>query len=157
MLVFMVLAGTFESLIHPLTVVSAVPLALIGVAVVLVPLGRPVGVMEVLGIIVLSGVAVNDAILLVDAARRLMREGVSRAEALARAAGLRLRPILMPTATTVLALLPLAIGAGDAARLRSPLALTIIGGIVSSTICSLFIIPCIYILLDRLRPGGTEA
>ena len=157
LLVFMVLAGTFESLIHPLTIVSAVPLALIGVALVLVPLGRPVGVMEVLGMIVLAGVAVNDAILLVDAARRLMHRGASRIEALARAAGLRLRPILMTTATTVLALLPLAIGAGDAARLRSPLALTIIGGILSSTICSLFVIPCIYILLDRLRPGGTEA
>lgn len=156
-LVFMVLSGAFESLIHPLTVVSAVPLALIGVAVVLVPLGRPVGVMEVLGMIVLAGVAVNDAILLIDAARRQMRRGTARAEALSRAAGLRLRPILMTTATTVLALLPLAVGSGDAARLRSPLALTIIGGIISSTICSLLVVPCIYILLDRLRPGGKQA
>jgi len=153
MLVFMVLAGTFESLLHPLTVASAIPLALIGVAAVLVPMGRPIGVMEALGLIVLSGVAVNDAILLVDAARRLMGEGVERRRALARAAAIRLRPILMTSATTVLALLPLAIGGGEAARLRSPLALTVIGGLTASTVCSLTVIPCIYLLLDRLRPG----
>jgi len=151
LLVFMVLAGTFESLIHPLTVVASVPLALIGVAVMLVPAGRPIGVMEMLGMIVLAGVAVNDAILLIDAARRLMNSGLSRVEALARAASIRLRPILMTTATTVLALLPLALGTGEAARLRSPMALTIIGGILASTICSLLVIPCIYMLLDRLR------
>jgi HAE1 family hydrophobic/amphiphilic exporter-1 len=152
LLVFMVLAGTFESLVHPLTVVSAVPLALIGVAAILIPLGRPVGVMEMLGVIVLGGVAVNDAILLVDAARRQMKRGLPRAEALAKAAGIRLRPILMTTATTVFALLPLAIGTGEAARLRSPLALTIIGGIIASTVGSLLVIPCIYQVLDRLRP-----
>jgi HAE1 family hydrophobic/amphiphilic exporter-1 len=107
--------------------------------------------MEMLGIIVLGGVAVNDAILLVDAARQQMQQGVARAEALARAAGIRLRPILMTTATTVFALLPLAVGTGEAARLRSPLALTIIGGISASTVGSLLVIPCIYLVLDRLR------
>jgi HAE1 family hydrophobic/amphiphilic exporter-1 len=157
LLVFMVLAGTFESLIHPLTVVAAVPLALIGVGAVLVPLGHPIGVMEMLGMILLAGIAVNDAILLLDAARRLMADGLARTEALARAAGTRLRPILMTTATTALALLPLALGAGEAARLRSPMALTIIGGIVASTLGSLFVIPCLYLLLDRLRGRGETA
>jgi HAE1 family hydrophobic/amphiphilic exporter-1 len=152
LLVFMVLAGTFESLLHPLTVTASVPLAMVGVAAILVPLGRPIGVMEMLGLIVLSGVAVNDAILLVDAAQRGMQEGLPRGTALARAAGQRLRPILMTTLTTILALLPLAIGTGEAARLRSPMALTIIGGLVSSTVGSLFVIPCIYIVIDRLRP-----
>jgi HAE1 family hydrophobic/amphiphilic exporter-1 len=156
-LVFMVLAGTFESLVHPLTVISVVPLALIGVAAILVPLGQPVGVMEMLGLIVLAGVAVNDAVLLVDAARRLMAEGVPRRESLARAAGIRLRPIIMTTATTILALLPQALATGEAARLRSPLALTIIGGLVASTICCLVVVPCIYDLLDRLRPGRRPA
>ena len=154
LLVFMVLAGTFESLVHPLTIVASIPLALIGVAALLVPLGRPIGVMEMLGMIVLGGVAVNDAILLADAARHFIRDGMARKQALARAAAVRLRPITMTTATTVLALLPLAIGAGESARLRSPLALTIIGGIVASTIGSLLVIPCIYLLLDRLRPSG---
>jgi HAE1 family hydrophobic/amphiphilic exporter-1 len=157
LLVFMVLAGTFESLLHPLTVVASVPAALVGVAAILVPVGRPVGVMEMLGMIVLAGVAVNDAILLVSTATRLMRSGVPRRRALARAAGIRLRPILMTTATTVLALLPLAVGGGEAARLRSPLALTVIGGIITSTIGSLLLIPCLYLLLDRLRPGRRAA
>jgi HAE1 family hydrophobic/amphiphilic exporter-1 len=154
LLVFMVLAGTFESLIHPLTVVASIPLALIGVAAVLGPMGRPIGVMEILGAIVLSGIAVNDAILLIDAARRQIANGLPRREALARAAAIRLRPILMTTATTVLALLPLALGTGEAARLRSPLALTVIGGIIAATLGSLLVIPNVYLLLDRLRPGG---
>jgi HAE1 family hydrophobic/amphiphilic exporter-1 len=153
LLVFMVLAGTFESLVHPITVLAAVPLALVGVAVALVPSGRPVGVMAMLGFIVLAGVAVNDAILLVQAARRLMAEGLEREKALARAAAIRLRPILMTTTTTVLALLPLAIGSGEAAMLRSPLALTIIGGIIASTLGSLLVIPCLFLVLDRLRPA----
>jgi HAE1 family hydrophobic/amphiphilic exporter-1 len=157
LLVFMILAGNFESLIHPLTVVASVPLALVGVAAALVPAGRPVGVMEMLGMIVLAGVAVNDAILLLDAARRLMTSGMPRIEALARAAGIRLRPILMTTATTVLALTPLALGSGEAARLRSPMALTIIGGIIAATCGSLLVIPCLYLVLDRLRPGRRDA
>ncbi|HXV76658.1 MAG TPA: efflux RND transporter permease subunit [Candidatus Polarisedimenticolaceae bacterium] len=157
MLVFMVLAGTFESLIHPLTVVASIPLALVGVAVVLWPIGRPLGVMELLGAIVLAGVAVNDAILLVDAARRLLATGIPRREALARAAGIRLRPILMTSATTVLAMLPLAIGSGEAARLRSPLALTIIGGMIASTVASLSVTPALYLILDRLRPTARRA
>ena len=152
LLVFMVLAGTFESLIHPLTVIASVPLALIGVAAILGPVGQPLGVMAMLGMIVLAGVAVNDAILLIDAARRLMSEGVERREALAKAAGIRLRPILMTTATTVLAMLPLALGGGEAASLRSPLAMTIIGGILASTAGSILVVPSVYLLLDRIRP-----
>jgi len=154
LLVFMVLAGTFESVIHPVTVVSSVPLAMIGVAAILVPFGRPIGVMEMLGMIVLAGVAVNDSILLVDTARRQLSKGLAIRDALARAAGIRLRPIMMTTVTTVLALTPLAIGAGEAASLRSPMALTIIGGIVASTAGSLFVVPCVYLLLERLRPAG---
>lgn len=153
LLVFMVLAGTFESMVHPITVLAAVPLALVGVAIALVPGGRPIGVMSMIGIIVLAGIAVNDAILLVQTARHLMAEGLERRLALARAASIRLRPILMTTLTTVLALLPLALGTGDAAQLRSPLALTIIGGIIASTVFSLLVIPCLYLLLDHLRPG----
>lgn len=152
-LVLMVLAGTFESLLHPATVLAAVPLAMVGVAAVLVPSGRPIGVMAMLGLIVLAGVAVNDAILLVATARRLIADGVERRQALARAAGIRLRPILMTTLTTVLALLPLAVGTGEAAALRSPMAMTIIGGISASTLASLLVLPCLYLLIERLRPG----
>jgi HAE1 family hydrophobic/amphiphilic exporter-1 len=157
LLVLMVLAGSFESLLHPLTVLAAVPCALVGVAAALVPVGQPVGVMALLGMIVLAGVAVNDAILLVATVQQLRDDGVERRAAIARAAGIRLRPIVMTTATTVLALVPLAVGSGEAAQLRSSLALTIVGGIIASTLASLFVIPCLYLVLDRLRPGSREA
>jgi HAE1 family hydrophobic/amphiphilic exporter-1 len=156
-LVFMVLAGTFESLLHPITILSAIPLSLIGVAIVLVPVGEPIGVMAMLGFIVLAGVAVNDAILLAQTARRLIEEGMERRRALAHAASLRLRPIIMTTATTVLALGPLAFGSGEAAALRAPMALTVIGGLFASTVCSLTVIPCLYLLLDRIRFSSRAA
>lgn len=151
LLVFMVLAGSFESLLHPITILSAIPFSLIGVAAILVPLGNPIGIMSMLGFIVLAGVAVNDAILLAQLARHFIEEGMERRRALASAASLRLRPIIMTTATTVLALIPLALGTGEAAQLRSPLALTVIGGLVASTLCSLTVIPCLYLVLDRMR------
>ncbi len=152
-LVFMVLAGSFESLIHPLTVLAAVPLGLIGVALVLVPLGQPIGVMAMMGLIVLAGVAVNDAVLLLVTARQLMATGVERVQALVAAVGIRLRPILMTTLTTVLVLLPLVFGRGEGAALRAPMAMTIIGGVIASTVASLLVLPSLYLLLDRLRPG----
>ena len=157
LLLFMVLSGSFESLLHPITVLASVPLALIGVSAALMVSGRPIGVMAMLGMIVLAGVAVNDAILLVGTARRLMNEGEPRERALARAAGIRLRPILMTSATTCLALAPLAVGTGEAAALRSPLAITVIFGIITSTIGSLLVIPCLYLLLDRVSPGRRKA
>jgi HAE1 family hydrophobic/amphiphilic exporter-1 len=150
-LVLMVLAGTFESLLQPITVLFAVPLALVGVAAMLAPAGRPVGVMALLGLIVLAGVAVNVAVLLLTTARQLMAGGMEREAALARAAAIRLRPILMTTLTTVLALVPLAVGGGEAAALRSPMAFTIIGGMLTSTVGSLLVLPCLYLLLDRRR------
>ena len=150
-LVLMVLAGTFESLLQPLTVLFSIPLALVGVACTLGFLGRPVGVMALLGLIVLAGVAVNDAVLLIATARRLLAAGMERRTALARAAAIRLRPILMTTLTTVLVLAPLAIGAGEAAELRSPMAYTIIGGILTSTVGSLLVLPCLYLILDSMR------
>lgn len=158
-LVLMVLAGTFESLLQPATVLAAIPLALVGVAAVLVPGGQPIGVMAMLGFIVLAGVAVNDAVLLIATARQLMAEGRRRVDALAAAAGIRLRPILMTTLTTALALTPLVFGGDEGAQLRAPMALTIIGGIAASTLGSLLVLPCLYLLLDRRgdSSAGTEA
>ena len=150
-LVFMVLAGTFESLVHPVTVLSSIPLALIGVAGALAWTGQPIGVMAMLGLIVLAGIAVNDAVLLIATARRQMDAGQDRVAALAAAAGIRLRPIAMTTLTTALALVPLVLAGGEGASLRAPMALTIIGGILASTIGSLLVLPCVYLLIDRMR------
>jgi len=96
-------------------------------------------------------VAVNDAILLVSTASRLMREGLSRRAALAHAAGIRLRPILMTTATTVLGLTPMALGMGDGAEIRTPMAIAVISGLISSTALTLLVIPSVYVLADRLK------
>ena len=148
MLVLMVLAGAFESLLQPITVLFAIPLALVGVAIAMVPLGDPIGVMAMLGLIVLSGVAVNDAVLLITTAKQLIDRGEERRSALVQAVGIRLRPVFMTTLTTVLALAPLLFGGGEGAILRQPLAITIIGGITASTICSLLVLPCLYLVLD---------
>lgn len=149
-LVLMVLAGSFESLLQPITILYAIPIALMGVAGVLVPFGEPIGVMVMLGLIVLGGVAVNDAVLLIATARQLMADGKERTTALAEAAGIRLRPITMTTLTTALALFPLLFGGGEGAVLRQPMAMTIIGGLVASTVGSLLILPCLYLIFDNI-------
>lgn len=156
MLVLMVLAGSFESVLHPITILSSIPIALIGVAIVLVPMGQPLGIMAMLGFIMLVGVAVNDAILLAQMARGLILQGMERRSAIAKAASLRLRPIIMTTATTVLALLPMALGSGEGAALRSPMAWTVVGGIIASTIGSLSAVPCLYLILDRIGFKGRQ-
>jgi len=155
LLVFMVLAGSIESFVQPVTILSSVFISLVGVALVLVPIGQPVGIMAMLGLVVLFGIAVNDAILYVQAARNLISQGLEKEQALIQAAAQRLRPIIMTSATTVLALLPLAIGASDAAQLRAPLAYTIISGVIASTLASLLVIPCIYSLLERDKQPNT--
>ena len=149
-LVLMVLAGSFESLLQPVTVLFSIPLASIGVAIALVPFANPIGVMAMLGLIVLAGVAVNDAVLLLVTARQLMDQGIERIEALKQAAGIRLRPITMTTLTTALALFPLLFGGGEGAVLRQPMALTIIGGLITSTVGSLFVLPCLYLVMDNI-------
>lgn len=152
LLVLMVLAGSFESLLAPLVILSSIPIAIIGVAIALVPQAQPIGIMAMLGFVILVGVTVNDAILLVQTIDRKISKSASISQAIAKAVALRLRPILMTTATTVLSLLPLAIGAGEATQLRSPLAWTVIGGILLSTFGCLFVIPCCYLVSKRISP-----
>ncbi len=152
-LIYMVLASLFESLVHPFTIMLTVPLALIGVAFGLALWGLPLGVMAAIGTIMLAGIAVNNSILLVDYAGELRRRGYGVSEALVEAAETRFRPILMTTLTTILALVPLAFGFGAGASLRAPLAVAVIGGLVASTLVTLLVVPCLYALLDRLRPA----
>lgn len=151
LLVFMLLAGSFESFLQPFTVLASIPLALLGVALVIVPVGQPIGMMVMLGLVVLSGIAVNDAILLVQKAQQLMLSGEAPRRALAKASAKRLRPIIMTSMTTICALFPLALGFGESAQLRAPLALTVIGGLFSATVGSLTIVPCIYLILARFE------
>ena len=148
-LVYLVMASQFESLIHPFIVMFSFLLALSGVLLALYLLDITVSVVVLIGIIMLAGIVVNNAIVLVDYINRLRRRGEGRIEAVITAGRVRLRPILMTTATTVLGLLPLALGAGEGAEIRTPLAITVIAGLVSSTVLTLIVIPVIYTLLDR--------
>jgi len=146
-LVYVVMASQFESLIHPFVILMAVPLGVVGVVAALVLTSNSVSVLVLIGAIMLAGIVVNNAIVLVDAVNRRRREGQDIDQALIGAGGERLRPILMTTATTVLALFPMALGLGAGDELRAPLAITVIGGLTVATILTLIVIPCIYRIL----------
>lgn len=148
-LVYMVLASQFESLMHPFTIILSIPLAGVGAVLIFFILGRSFNIMAYIGIIMLAGIAVNDSIILVDAINQLKRDGMGLIDAIVEAGGRRLRPIIMTSLTTILALLPLTFGIGEGAQLRSPMALAVIGGLVSSTIMTLIVIPCVFSLFDR--------
>ncbi len=148
-MVYLVMASQFESLIHPFVILFSVPFAVIGVLVTMWLFGVTVSVVSLIGFILLAGIVVNDAIVLVDYANQLRRQGMAKLDALKRAGRVRLRPILMTSATTVFGLLPMAIGLGEGAELRTPMALTVIGGMVTSTLLTLLVVPAVYSLLDR--------
>jgi HAE1 family hydrophobic/amphiphilic exporter-1 len=150
-LVFMVLAAEFESLIHPFTILTTIPFAIVGSILTFFILGRTLNIMAVIGIIMLVGIAVNNAILLVDRILQIQKDGVSRIEAIKQAGQQRIRPILMTKLTTVLAMLPLTFGFGESVSLRSPMAIAVIGGVVTSTIMSLIVIPCVFEVIDGLK------
>jgi len=151
-LVFVIMAIQFESLIHPLVILFSVPLAFFGSVIVLWLASIPLSVVVFLGMIMLAGIVVNNAIVLVDYINQLRRRGMPVREAIITAGEVRLRPILMTTATTVLGLLPMAVGLGDGAELRTPMALTVIAGLISSTVLTLVLVPGIYSMLDRVKP-----
>jgi len=147
-LVFMVLAAQFESIIQPFVIMLTIPLAGVGTILTFILLGKPLNMMAYIGIIMLGGIAVNNAIILIDRVNQLREEGKSKKDAIVLAGSQRIRPILMTSLTTILALLPLTIGIGESASLRSPMALAVIGGMISSTLLTLIVIPCVYWVLD---------
>jgi len=148
-MVYLVMASQFESLLHPFVILFTVPFALIGVVATLVVLRISLSVVVLIGVILLAGIVVNNAIILVDYTNRLRAEGMAKREALRRAGQVRLRPILMTTSTTVLGLLPMALGHGEGSELRAPMAWTVVGGLICATALTLVIIPVVYTVLDR--------
>ena len=151
LLVFLILAAQFESLFQPLVVLVAVPLAIGGVALVLFVTGQTVNLMSLMGCVVLVGIVVNDAIIKMDFINQRRAAGMELRRAIMEAGRDRVRPILMTTITTVLGLLPLALGFGQGAELRAPLAIAIIGGLTSATVLTLFIVPVLYSLAARMK------
>ncbi len=152
-LVYMVMASQFESLLHPFTILLTIPLAGVGAIAAFLILGKSLNIMAYIGLVMLAGIAVNDSIILVDAINQLKREGIKLKDAIIRAANSRLRPILMTSLTTILGLLPLTIGFGESAAIRSSMAIAVIGGLVTSTLLTLVVIPCLYYIFEEILRG----
>lgn len=148
-MVYIVMASQFESFVHPFVILFTVPFGLIGVVLSLWILGIPMNIMVFLGLIMLAGIVVNNAIVLVDYINQMRRNGLEKNEAIRQAGRARLRPILMTTVTTVLGLFPMALGLGEGAEIRTPMAITVIAGLLSATILTLIVIPTVYSIFDR--------
>ncbi len=147
-LVYMVMAAQFESLLHPFTILLTIPLALVGTVVTFFIVGQTFNMMAFIGIIMLAGIAVNSSIILVDRINQLRAAGADIRSAILQAAVQRFRPIIMTSLTTILALIPLTFGFGESSNLRSPMAWAVVGGLFTSTILTLIVIPCVYYVFD---------
>ena len=149
LLVYIVMAAQFESFKYPFVMIFSVPLMVIGVAIALFVTNTLLGVTAIIGVLVLVGIVVNNGIILVDFINQLKVEGYSSYEAIVQGAENRLRPILMTAMTTILGLVPLALGIGEGTEMNEPMAITVIGGLIASTLLTLFVVPIIYSLFDK--------
>jgi multidrug efflux pump len=154
--VFMVLAAQFESMVHPFTVMTAVPLAVTGALAALWLLGSTLNVYSQVGMILLIGLVTKNSILLVTYATDLRERGHDAVAAMREAGRIRLRPILMTSVSAIFGALPIALGLGAGAASRRPLGISIIGGLIVSTVITLFLVPAVFIVLERLRPTHTR-
>ncbi len=156
-LVYLVMASTFESFLHPFIILFTIPLSLIGVVAGLYLTGTTITVIVLIGSVMLAGIVVNNSIVLIDAINRLRRKGTAKFNAVLTAGHMRLRPILMTTLTTILGLVPMALSWGEGAELRTPLAITVISGLLFSTLITLLVIPAAYMLVpSRIEPDAAE-
>jgi HAE1 family hydrophobic/amphiphilic exporter-1 len=151
--IYLILASQFGSFTHPLAIMLSLPLSLVGVAVMLYFTGDTLNIMSMIGLIMLMGLVTKNAILLVDFTNQARREGMSRNQALLQAGTTRLRPIVMTTLAMIFGMLPLAFAIGAGAEMRAPMARAVIGGLITSTLLSLLVVPVVYTFLDDLRPS----
>jgi HAE1 family hydrophobic/amphiphilic exporter-1 len=150
-LVYMVLASQFESLLHPFTILLTIPMSVVGAIFLFYITGKTVNMMGIIGIVMLVGIAVNNSIILVDRINQLKSKNASLVDAIVQAGQQRIRPILMTSLTTILALLPLTFEIGEGSSLRSPMAIAVVGGLITSTLMSLMVIPCVYYVLEQAK------
>jgi len=150
-LIYMVLAAEFESFVHPFTIMLSLPFSVVGAILALLVTGKTINMMSLIGFIMLMGLVTKNAILLVDYTNELRAQGHTIVEALVRAGSIRLRPILMTTMAMIFGMLPVALGIGSGAELRSPMGVVLIGGLITSTILTLIIVPVVYLLIDNLQ------
>jgi HAE1 family hydrophobic/amphiphilic exporter-1 len=157
LLVYMILAAQFESFLDPLLIAAVIPIGLAGAIGAIGVTGNSINILSLIGAVALLGIAVNDAIVKLDTVRRLRSEGTPAHQAILEAGSLRFRPILMTSVTTVLAMVPMAIGLGSGEQLQRPLALTIIGGLSLTTLLTLFYTPIMYKVAHRIRGEGESS
>ena len=150
-LVYMVMASQFESLLSPFIIMFTVPLAFIGALIALYLFNVSISIPAMIGFVVLTGIIVNNGIVLVDLINRLKSEGKSTYDAILIAGPTRLQPILMTALTTILGLLPMALGIGEGAELQLPLAVTVCGGLIFATALTLIVVPVVYSSLDNIK------
>ncbi|TYR79508.1 efflux RND transporter permease subunit [Priestia megaterium] len=150
-LVYMVMAGQFESFLYPFIIMFSVPLTFIGIVIGLLVTVQPLGVGSLIGILILTGIVVNNAIVLIDYLQQLRKDGYELKEAILIAGPTRLRPILMTTLTTIIGLIPLTLGIGEGTELQQPMAIVIVFGLSFATLITLIFIPVVYYLIERRR------
>ncbi|MFQ6082232.1 MAG: efflux RND transporter permease subunit [Candidatus Aminicenantia bacterium] len=150
-LVYMIMAAQFESLVHPLLIMLTLPMGLTGAVWALIITGQTINVISIIGMVVLAGIVVNDAIVKIDYTNQLRRKGMKLREAVMEASRVRLRPILMTTVTTAFGLFPMALGIGPGSELQKPLAIAVIGGLILATFLTLILIPVGYELVEKRK------
>ncbi len=155
-LVYMVMAALFESFRDPFIVMFTVPFALIGVILILFLTKTPISVPSLVGVLILSGIVVNNAIVMIDYIKTLRDRGVEAFDAVIRGASRRLRPILITAITTIFGMLPMAISHSEGAEMRAPMAIAVIGGLLFSTLLTLFVIPAVYSIFEGIKPPESE-
>jgi HAE1 family hydrophobic/amphiphilic exporter-1 len=155
--IYLILASQYDSFSDPLSIMGALPLAIIGALVSLWIFGSALSIMSLIGLVLLMGLVTKNGILLIDFAKQRRRLGMERDLALLEAGPIRLRPILMTTFSTIAGALPLALGLGEGAEFRAPIARAVIGGMVSSTVLTLLVVPVIYSYIDDLTHGNFSA
>ncbi|MBN1960755.1 MAG: efflux RND transporter permease subunit [Deltaproteobacteria bacterium] len=151
LLIYLVLSAQFESFLHPITIMMSLPLSLVGALSAILLTGQSMNIMTFIGLIMLMGLVTKNAILLVDRANQKRSDGASIREALIEAGVTRLRPILMTTAAMIFGMLPVAIGLGEGSELRSPMGIAVIGGLITSTLLTLLVVPVVYSALESIK------
>ncbi len=151
LLVYMIMAAQFESLVHPFLILFTLPMGLTGAVWALFVTGKTINIISIIGMVVLAGIVVNDAIVKIDYTNQLRRRGLELREAILEASRVRLRPILMTTVTTAFGLFPMSLGIGRGAELQQPLAISVVGGLILATFLTWILIPLAYELVEKRK------
>jgi len=151
LLVYMIMASQFESFLHPLVIMFTIPLGVIGVVMALLMTGKTISLVSLIGFIILGGIAVNNGIVMVDYINQLKRKGIKKKEAILKGCSVRLRPVLITALTTMIGMLPMALSTSAGSEMRSPMAISVIGGLFATTLLTLFVIPIMYSVFEKVR------